>query len=176
MHITDGDSGYPLEPWRLTPVAGHRSPPSPEAEYKVHTAMRAVVERCIGILKERYRCLQKYRALHHEPGRAGHIVAACVTLHNICLAAGEPVLSDEEVDDSDGIDTDDEQQPQQSTPTVPLSTPSTAQSVSQQVRRMLFSKGKALRDSKLQLYQQGRPQRISYLNRVRRRFRRLRAT
>ncbi|KAH7937405.1 hypothetical protein HPB49_011750 [Dermacentor silvarum] len=66
-----GDSGYPLEPWLLTPVTGH--PPTQTAEGKyntAHSAMRSVVERCIGLLMNRFRCLQRYRTLLYEPERA----------------------------------------------------------------------------------------------------------
>lgn len=169
-----GDSGYPLEPWLLTPVAGHPPAQSPEALYnKAHSSMRSVVERCIGVLKARFRCLQKYRSLHHEPGRACHIIAACAALHNISLAAGEPEPSDNSddscgSDDNDDTDDDDDVPPALPNPPLP-NTPVTASA-----RRQLFAKGKALRDSKLRLFQQTRPARLMYLNRVRRRLRRRR--
>ncbi|KAH7964960.1 hypothetical protein HPB49_002705 [Dermacentor silvarum] len=76
------DSGYPLEPWLLNPVPGH--PPLQTAEGKYNTAhatLRSVVERCIGLLMSRFRCLQQYRTLLYEPGRAANIVAACVVLN-----------------------------------------------------------------------------------------------
>ncbi|XP_037560827.2 putative nuclease HARBI1 [Dermacentor silvarum] len=56
------DSGYLLEPWLLTPVPGH--PPTYIAEGRYNTAhasMRSVVERCIGLLKSRFHCLQSIR-------------------------------------------------------------------------------------------------------------------
>ncbi|KAH7960851.1 hypothetical protein HPB49_024010 [Dermacentor silvarum] len=62
-----GDNGYPPEPWLLTPVPGH--PPAHTAEVRYNTAhasMRSVVERCIGLLKSRFRCLQRYRALMNQ--------------------------------------------------------------------------------------------------------------
>ncbi|XP_049267040.1 putative nuclease HARBI1 [Rhipicephalus sanguineus] len=40
-----GDSGYPLEPWLMTPVLGRPASGTPESEYnKAHTTMRNVVE------------------------------------------------------------------------------------------------------------------------------------
>ncbi|KAH7936517.1 hypothetical protein HPB49_000558 [Dermacentor silvarum] len=75
-------SGYPLDPWLLTPVPGH--PPMQRAEGKYNTAhatLRSVVERCIGLLLSRFRCLQRYRTLIYEPERAANIVAACAVLH-----------------------------------------------------------------------------------------------
>ncbi len=49
-----GDSGYPNKPWLLTPFL------QPEGEAEIaynsrHTATRALVERCIGLLKSRFR-------------------------------------------------------------------------------------------------------------------------
>ncbi|KAH6935481.1 hypothetical protein HPB50_006181 [Hyalomma asiaticum] len=94
-----GDSGYPLEPWLLTPVPGNPAPGTPEAEYnKEHTSMRNVVERCIGVLKSRFRCLQSYQTLLYKPDRAAGIVSACAARHNIALEAGEPVFAE----DTDG--------------------------------------------------------------------------
>ncbi|XP_065310189.1 putative nuclease HARBI1 [Dermacentor albipictus] len=75
-----GDSGFPLEPWLLTPVPG--DPPAQTAEGQYHTAhgaMRSVVERCIGLLKSRFRCLQRYRTLLYEPERA-----ATLSRHVLC--------------------------------------------------------------------------------------------
>ncbi|XP_072166468.1 putative nuclease HARBI1 [Diadema setosum] len=51
-----GDSGYPLQPWLLTPIL--RPQNDSEERYNrslVHT--RVCVERAIGVLKARFRCL-----------------------------------------------------------------------------------------------------------------------
>ncbi|XP_070385515.1 putative nuclease HARBI1 [Dermacentor albipictus] len=81
------DPGYPLEPWLLTLVPGHPASSTPEGFYnKEHTAMRNVVDTCIGVLKIRFRCLQCYRTLLYNPDRAATIIAACAALHNIALA------------------------------------------------------------------------------------------
>ncbi|CAN7987246.1 unnamed protein product, partial [Ixodes hexagonus] len=103
-----GDSGYPLEPWLLTPIPGN--PTGAEEEFnKKHRSTRSVVERCIGMLKNRFRCLQRYRALHYDPERACNIATACAILHNICLystipePAPEPLVSEEsDPEDGDG--------------------------------------------------------------------------
>nr|XP_050027951.1 putative nuclease HARBI1 [Dermacentor andersoni] len=102
------DSGYPLEPWLLTPVTGHPPIHTAEGRYNTaHAAMRSVVERCIGLLKSRFRCLQRYRALHYEPDRAANILAACAVLHNLCLDEGG--VSDDVSDDcSSSSSSDDE--------------------------------------------------------------------
>ncbi|KAH7949110.1 hypothetical protein HPB49_005219 [Dermacentor silvarum] len=63
-----GDSGYPLEPWILTPVPGH--PPTQSAEGKYNTAhavMRSVGERCIRLFKSRF---SLSAAVPHAPLRA----------------------------------------------------------------------------------------------------------
>nr|XP_050042529.2 putative nuclease HARBI1 [Dermacentor andersoni] len=103
-----GDSGYPLEPWLLTPVTGHPPIHTAEGRYNTaHAAMRSVVERCIGLLKSCFRCLERYRALHYEPERAANIVAACAVLHNLCLDEGD-VFLDDVSDDSSNSSSDDE--------------------------------------------------------------------
>ncbi|XP_050042697.1 putative nuclease HARBI1 [Dermacentor andersoni] len=96
------DSGYPLEPWLLTPVPGHPGFDTQEGRYnRVHASMRNVVERGIGVLKASFRCLQRHRTLLYQPKDAASIVAACVALHNIASKAGEPQLQniDEEAED-----------------------------------------------------------------------------
>ncbi|KAH7933147.1 hypothetical protein HPB49_009098 [Dermacentor silvarum] len=75
------DSGYPLDPWLLTPVPGH--PPMQTAERKYNTAhatLRSVVERCIGLLMSRFRWRQRYRTLLYERERAANM---CCVAHTI---------------------------------------------------------------------------------------------
>ncbi|KAG0444299.1 hypothetical protein HPB47_013953 [Ixodes persulcatus] len=113
----EGDSGYPLEPWLLNPVPGNPAVGSDEARFnQAHRSTRSVVERCIGMLKNRFRCLQRYRTLHYDPIRSCNIVTACSILHNVCLYINapeptpepEPVAVDElESSDSSDSDSDD---------------------------------------------------------------------
>ncbi|KAH7932039.1 hypothetical protein HPB52_024938 [Rhipicephalus sanguineus] len=91
---------------------------------KEHAALRSTVERCIGLLKSRFRCLQRYRALHYGPRKAGTIVAACASLHNLCL---------EEPEDSDGDEEDDEPAAH------------TSRTVAPPRRRALYLRGRATR-------------------------------
>lgn len=87
-----GDSGYAQRPWMMTPVLG-AAPGSPEEYYtNVHCRARNTVDRCIGVLKPRWRCLLAHRVLHYDPVTAGKIVNACVVLHNIANARNVPVL------------------------------------------------------------------------------------
>lgn len=80
-----GDSGYPLEPWLMTPF---RNPPAGSAEANfnfVHAQARSNVEQCIGILKGRWRVLMEERRSRYSPERVGTIVNVCAALHNICI-------------------------------------------------------------------------------------------
>lgn len=66
-----GDSGYPLLPYLMTPKL-NQPPGSPSALYtEHHVRARCSVERTIGILKGRWRCLRKEKALHYSPEFAG---------------------------------------------------------------------------------------------------------
>ncbi|XP_067207117.1 putative nuclease HARBI1 [Linepithema humile] len=82
-----GDSGYPLEPWLLTPYPEVQ--PGTQKEYfnQRHSTMRNTVERCIGVMKKRFRCLLRYRTLEYTPQKAGQIINACTVLHNMCIRA-----------------------------------------------------------------------------------------
>ncbi|KAJ8912376.1 hypothetical protein NQ315_014744, partial [Exocentrus adspersus] len=111
-----GDSGYPQQPWLMTPF---RNPAEnyPEARYnRAHIVARNCVERCIGVLKTRFRCLLraepalKERMLRYAPQICGVIINACSVLHNICIRHGIP-LDDDIVNDDDhdggGVDPND---------------------------------------------------------------------
>jgi len=66
-----GDSAYPLMPYLLKPFI-NAPMGSPEFRYIEHfTRARSSVKRCIGILKGRWRCLRKERALHYQLEFAG---------------------------------------------------------------------------------------------------------
>lgn len=83
----------------MTPIINAASA-SPEAHYTcLHVHARNIVERTVGLLKARFRCLLVHRVLHYAPDVAGSIVNACVVLHNICNRANIPIehLSSEDV-------------------------------------------------------------------------------
>lgn len=80
-----GDSGYPLEPWLLTPF---RSPSDNSSESNFNnrfTIARSLIERTFGVMKARFRCLLSARELHYSPEKATQILNVCCALHNICL-------------------------------------------------------------------------------------------
>lgn len=150
-----GDSGYPLEPWLLTPVPGHPSPASPEGLYNAaHVSMRLVVERSIGVLKSRFRCLQRYRMLQYQPVRAAHIIAACAALHNLCLETSMPP------DDEDDAGTDDNGPPLRAGYLRGTGT------------RLTYLQGVAMRNSVIDLFRRPRRRRMNYVRMLRQQFRR----
>ncbi|KAJ8968733.1 hypothetical protein NQ314_002147, partial [Rhamnusium bicolor] len=91
-----GDSGYPLQPWLLTPIL--RPQNAQERRYnEAHMSVRNVVERCIGVLKQRFRSIFKHRVLNYDPYRAAHIIYSCAILHNLCI------LMQDQLEDYDGM-------------------------------------------------------------------------
>ncbi|XP_048483147.1 putative nuclease HARBI1 isoform X2 [Plutella xylostella] len=95
-----GDSGYPLRRTMVTPILNTVEGTPQHNFYNLHVTARNCVERCIGVLKARFRCLLAARALHYDPIMAGKIVNACCVLHNIANKTGAPVpfLTPEEVE------------------------------------------------------------------------------
>lgn len=98
-----GDSGYPLEPWLLTPYINPCSP-SEEIFNSKHRHTRNIIERCFGLLKSRFRMLDESggRILYRTPTTCQLIIAAAV-LHNICLKtnSSEPLPWHDNEDDDD---------------------------------------------------------------------------
>ncbi|XP_055839901.1 putative nuclease HARBI1 [Episyrphus balteatus] len=80
-----GDSGYALEPWLMTPFRTPRTQSVESCFNTSHKKAKNIVERTIGLLKSRFRCLLGARQLHYEPMKAAQIVNVCCALHNICL-------------------------------------------------------------------------------------------
>ncbi|XP_063837196.1 putative nuclease HARBI1 [Ostrinia nubilalis] len=94
-----GDSGYPLEPWLMTPVL-HAEPGSPEQNYTDwHCQVRNAVERTNGYLKGSLRCLGIDRVLHYAPEKAVEIVYACCTIYNLMKHFGVPLEEEPQEED-----------------------------------------------------------------------------
>ncbi|XP_017461305.1 PREDICTED: putative nuclease HARBI1, partial [Rhagoletis zephyria] len=78
-----GDAGYPLGRNIMTPFR-NTVDGSPQRNYnKIHAKARNSVERTIGVLKSKFRCLLSARGLHYAPEKAMQIVNDCCALHNI---------------------------------------------------------------------------------------------
>ena len=94
-----GDSGYMLEPWCLTPLPDPQT--VPEQRYNsAHSRTRSIVERTIGLLKSRFRCLLgKEKTLLFTPERCVTIIIACAVLHNLAVEFNIPYNEENENED-----------------------------------------------------------------------------
>lgn len=86
-----------MEPYLIT-LLRSAGEGTPESRFNyVHAQTRNVVERTIGVLKNRFRCILGARQLHYSPKMAGKITSVCAALHNICIyyKVESPEASDE---------------------------------------------------------------------------------
>ncbi|KAG8239533.1 hypothetical protein J437_LFUL019202 [Ladona fulva] len=90
-----GDSGYPHEPWLHTPILNAEEGTLEARNTRYHIKARSAVERCIGLLKGRFRCLLLGRKLEYEPRKACKFINACCVLHNMCVLGGVPYVEDD---------------------------------------------------------------------------------
>lgn len=88
IHIifcSKGDSAYPLKPWLMKNFQGDNLTPI-EQNFNLRLRRpRHSIERLIGILKMRFRCILGERQLRYEANKVGRIVYSCATLHNFLL-------------------------------------------------------------------------------------------
>lgn len=59
-----------------------------------HAITRSKVERCIGVLKTRFRCMYKERKLRYSPKRANKIILSCVVLQNFLISRNYDIMAD----------------------------------------------------------------------------------
>src|SRR5687768_4116670 len=84
------DNGYPIQPWLLKPYDNPKA--SKEKLYnKHHRQLQSLIERAIGLLKARFRCLLGERKLRYDPLMSGYIIYSCTVLHNFLLVNNYPV-------------------------------------------------------------------------------------
>ncbi|KAL6478452.1 hypothetical protein MHYP_G00142870 [Metynnis hypsauchen] len=78
-----GDSGYALQTWLMTPLCNPQT--DRERRYNsLHSRTRSVVERAIGQLKSRWRCLDRTGGmLLYRPEKVCRTVRACGVLYNV---------------------------------------------------------------------------------------------
>lgn len=87
-----GDSGYPLEPFLMTPY-NNPEKRSPEARYNYHHASaQNTVEKCISLLKMRFRSILKERTAKYTPRFVSDIVTCCAVLDNMCINNNVPLV------------------------------------------------------------------------------------
>lgn len=99
-----GDSGYPLEPWLLVPFPSNTAVVAETTFNTKHSEARSIVERAIGVLKGRWRCLCSERRLHYIPITCSRIVSVCAALHNICIEYNDELPDNEmQVDVGDNV-------------------------------------------------------------------------
>lgn len=77
------DTGYPLEPWLLTTYNTPKTVAEKEFNVRLRS-LRSLVERAIGLLKARFRCLLEGK-LRYDPEKCGYIIYSCAVLHNFFL-------------------------------------------------------------------------------------------
>ncbi len=90
------DSGYPNLNHLITPLL-HCRTQQEERFNRAHTGTRRLVECAIGVLKQRFQCLQK--TIQMSPVDAAKVVQACIALHNIVVKPLE--TRDEELLEAD---------------------------------------------------------------------------
>lgn len=86
QYMLIGDSGYPLEPWLMTPILDAPND-TPEYHYtQGHSKARCCVENCIGHIKNIFRCVGCDNIARYEPSFMGQIFNVVCALYNMRLA------------------------------------------------------------------------------------------
>lgn len=86
-----GDNGYPLQPWLLKPYDQPCRSRAEKVFNRQHKRLRSLIERIIGLLKGRFRCMLGERALRYDHERSANIIYTCAVLHNFLIDNGYPI-------------------------------------------------------------------------------------
>lgn len=99
------DSAYPLKDWLITPIVTDCNDEANVRFLRAHKGTRRVIENAIGILKEKFPCLNYLRL---EPKLACEVFNCCVTLCNFARCPEEDAVNNfsDEGETNDGNDLD----------------------------------------------------------------------
>lgn len=89
-----GDSGYPCEPWLITPYRNPLENSMESVFNDVHSKARCIVERTIGILKARWKILCHDKRSRYSAEKVAQFSNVCSALHNICIYYKVPSYED----------------------------------------------------------------------------------
>uniref|UniRef100_UPI00398F49AD putative nuclease HARBI1 n=1 Tax=Pristiophorus japonicus TaxID=55135 RepID=UPI00398F49AD len=101
-----GNKGYGVTPWLMTPLRNPTTPTTQRCNTS-HTTTWAIIEQTIGVLKQRFCCLDcSGGAFQYSPDTDSMITIACCMLHNLAIMRGQPLppgMDDppQEVDDEE---------------------------------------------------------------------------
>lgn len=101
-----GDSAYGIKEWLMPPIRRNPDDPTEQRFNSAHKRTRRIIENSFGILKERFPCLNHLRL---SPHRAGIVVIACATLHNLCCDEAHENVRIEDLGNVDPEDEHDEE-------------------------------------------------------------------
>ena len=104
-----GDAAYPLKRWLLTSFRDNGRLTAQQRRYNTaHSSTRMVVERSIGLFKNRFRKLKTMMDVDKIEDIPEIIVSSCI-LHNICIIEDDiDDFLDDSNDDDDNDDNDDD--------------------------------------------------------------------
>lgn len=104
-----GDSGFPLRTWLMTPLHANPNDPAERRYNRRLKSTRRIIECALGILKEKFPCLNYLRV---DPVHASNIIKCCTALCNIAREdVDEEQLNWNEIIDDDIEDPINEQHP-----------------------------------------------------------------
>ncbi len=88
-----GDSIYPCKEWLIPPIPEALIKSDQEKSFNAsHMSTRRMIESSIGILKNKFPCLNFNRV--KSPKYACEIIKACTALHNVALKYKAPIIPD----------------------------------------------------------------------------------